>query len=613
MSNNRIKVTELDYNSIRENLKTFMKGQEKFSDYDFDGSALSTIIDVLAYNTHYNALYTNLAFNEMFLDSASKRSSVISIANNFGYTPRSCASSSADVRLTITRETSSIRTLFLPKFSAFQTTIENEQYNFYNIEDYIADKTTAGTKDTFTFDKIKLYEGTPQTQVFLCTQLNQRFKLPAKNIDLSTLTVTVQATGEIADFDKYTQAIGVLELNELSEVYYVKELDDGTYELFFGSNNLGKPIAVGNVVNVSYIITNKTLGNGARIFSYQGPGLGGAATVSTLVPSFGGRDSETIDEIKQNVFQSFYDQNRAVTVGDYRTIIKRLYSNADSVNVWGGEDADPPVYGKVFITVKPKSGSFLTPSEKAFIKTSLLKSKNVVSVLPEIVDPTFLELDVETTVYYNNTKTTRSANDIKLAVIESIEKYSEENIRNFNGIFRMSKFTKAIDDADVSIQSNITKFKLYTEVIPKFGINSQYKVNILNPIFRAKNAEEAFLSTGFFIDETDTVYYLDDDGFGNIRLFSIIRNTGNKAIKNARIGTIDYEKGIVDIKNLNILNLVDANFYFIFKTASFDVVSVRNQVVDIPLTRLKVNVIQDQSTNAGLVSGFNYKFTSSRE
>lgn len=611
MSNKRIQVADLDFDRIRENLKIYFRGQEKFSDYDFEGSALSTIIDVLAYNTHYNALYTNLAVNEMFMDSASKRSSVVSIANNFGYTPRSCSASRAKFDLVVTQAGATDPVKYLQKFSPFEATVEGETYTFYTINDYIAERSAT----TYRFFGVEVYEGIPVNKVFLCTTENQRFNLSNENIDLSTLTVIVQENGDSADFEKYERVENVLDVNSESKVYYVKELDDGTYELYFGSNNLGKPIEVGNAITATYIVTNKAAANGASLFSYQGQTLGGPAVAVSVTNSFGGAEAESLDEIKRSVSQSFFDQNRAVTVADYSSIIKRSFVNAESINVWGGEDQVPPVYGKVFICVKPRNASFLTPSDKAFIKETLLRSRNVVSVIPEVVDPTFLELGMDVNVYYDPAKTIRSADDIRLAVINAINDYTTNNLKKFNGVFRMSKFSRAIDDCDVSIQSNISTFKLYYEVAPRFNTRSQYKFSIVNPVYRTGGSvpgEESFSSTGFYIDETDNVYYLDDNGIGDIRLFSIISESGQRVYR-GNVGTIDYQTGSVDIRDLRITNLVDANLYFIFKTDSFDVLSVRNQIVDIPLNRLKVTAIQDQTSNSGLVSGLNYKFTSSRQ
>lgn len=607
-NNNRIKVSDLDFNQIRENLKTFMRGQEQFSDYDFDGSALSTLIDVLAYNTHYNALYTNLAINEMFLDSASKRSSVVSIANNYGYTPVSskCARSTLTVR--VTQENASDNIKYLPKYSSFSSTIDNTQYSFYTLQDYVAQR----NGNTYTFENVEVFEGTPQTQLFVCTEFNQKFILPNLNIDTSTIEITVQTTAEQPDYEKYSLVQDILDLTPTSKVYYLKELEDSTYQIYFGSQGLGLPIDVGNIITIRYMITNRTEGNGATLYTYTGAGLGGVVDITSSVLSYGGKDIETVQQIKYNVSQNFFDQNRAVTPGDYVAIIKRLYTNVDSINVWGGEDNDPPQYGRVYISIKPTSGPFLTPPEKSYIADSLLKSKNVVSITPLIVDPTYIELELNTTVYYNKNKTTRSADELRAVVIQGIQNYRETNLQKFDGVFRMSKFAAAIDNLDQSISSNITTFKAYCEITPKYGIASQYTLNLVNPIYTESVPEEAFKSSGFYLDNSDTIYYLDDDGVGNIRVFSVIPTTGEKVIKNASIGTINYTTGKIVVNGLKILNLYEPNFYFIIKTSSFDVVSVRNQIVDIPDSRITVNIVEDAIASGTHKGGTNYIFTKSR-
>ena len=608
-TNNRIKVSDLDYNQIRENLKTFMRGQSQFSDYDFEGSALSTLIDVLAYNTHYNALYTNLAVNEMFLDSASKRSSVVSIANNFGYVPSSCVASKAVLNVTLVQSGATSQIKYIPKFSSFSSTINSVQYSYYTLQDYSAERNS----NTYSFENVEVYEGIPQTQLFMCTELYQSFVLPNVNIDISTISVTVQQTGEKPDYVKYSLATDVLELLPVSKIFFIKELDDQTYQLSFGANGLGLSIGIGNIITVTYMITNKTLGNGAKVFTYTGNSLGGVVSCSTIATSYGGMESETIDQIKSNVSHSFFDQNRAVTSGDYISLIKRLYTNLDSISVWGGEDNDPPQYGKVFIAIKPTNGPYLTPPEKTYLTNTLLKSKNIVSVTPEIVDPSYLEIEINTTIYYNSNNTTRSSDEIVSTALTAILSYRDTNLKKFDGVFRMSKFSAAVDSIDQSILSSITTFKLYSEVIPKYNSAATYKLNIANPIYNQKVADtEAFKSTGFYIDSTDIVYYLDDDGAGAIRLYSVITNTGVKVIKNSSIGTIDYVNGIITVTGLRITNLLEGNFYFIIKTQSYDVVSVRNQIVDIPEDRITINAIQDKNTSTGLISGNNYTFTSSR-
>lgn len=607
-TNNRIKVSDLDYNQIRENLKTFLRGQSEFSDYDFDGSALSTLVDLLAYNTHYNALYTNLAVNEMFLDSASKRSSIVSIANNFGYTPKSSKTAQALVNVTVDQVGATDTFKYIPKFSSFTTSIDGTSYTFWTTADYIAERN--GT--IYQFNNVELYEGLPQTQIYVCVEANQKFVLPNTDIDLDTLIVSVQQTGENPDYVKYTRAQDVLELTASSTVYFMKELEDGTYQLYFGTNDLGKSIDTGNIVTVEYLVTNKSSGNGASGFIYSGQSLGGTVSVAVTSASVGGSEKETSEEIRTNVSKTFFDQNRSVTASDYKSIIERLYPNIDAVNVWGGEDNVPPVYGKVFISVKPSNGYYLTPTEETYISENILRKRNVVSVTPEFVEPVYVDLEMTTTVYYNKNKTTRSVDDLKTAVINTINSYNDTYLQKFDGIFRMSKYSALIDAADQSIQSSISTFKVFIEIQPKYNVNAEYKLAVANPIYNEDVPEEAFNSTGFYIDASDVVYYLDDDGAGNVRVYSKIASTGEKVIKYPSIGTINYDTGSVYITGLRITNLYEPNFYFIIKTQSYDVVSVRNQIVNIPSDRITVNVIEDVTASGSYRAGTNYTFTSSR-
>ena len=608
MSNNRIKVTDIDFNDIRENLKTFMRGQSQFSDYNFEGSALAVMLDVLAYNTHYNALYTNLAVNEMFIDSASKRSSVVSIAHNFGYIPASCKASKAIVNVTVTQAGATAQFKVLPKNSSFTTTISGESYTFYTIQDYSAERN--GTE--YLFEDVEIYEGIPQTFLFVCTELLEKFSLPNSNIDLTTLSITVQPTGEQPDYEKYVLATDVLDLTNDSKIFYVKELENETYQIYFGSNGLGKPIVPGNIITAQYVETNKAAANGASLFTYSGISLGGNTAVETTTSSFGGDEKETVEEIKYNVTKTFYNQNRAVTSGDYAAIVKKEYSDIESISVWGGEDNEPPQYGKVFLAIKPESKPYLTPTEKSFIKQSILKSRNIVSITPEIVDPVYLELEINSAVYYNRNKTTRTDGQLVSAVTNAIVNYRNLNLRKFDGTFRMSKFSTAIDAVDQAIVSNITTFKVYSEIFPKYNVKAEYKLNLGNPIYTELVPEEAFKSTGFYIDTSNTVYYLDDDGVGNVRLYTIIAGTGEKVIRNSSIGTIDYENGIIIVKGLSVINLLEPNFYFIIKTDSYDVISSKNQIIDIPTTRISVTAIQDNISSGLSPSNSTHRFTSSR-
>lgn len=606
-TNNRIRVSDLDYLDIRENLKEFLKGQSQFSDYNFEGSALSVILDVLAYNTHYNAIYTNLAINEMYMDSASKRSSVVSIANNFAYTPVSAKASKAIIDIRVNAPNATADFISLPRFSSFTSTVSGVSYNYYTASSYRADLNVG----EYLFENVEVYEGTPQTFLFVCTQELEKFILPNRDIDTATIEVSIQATASDLVATRYVLAESVLELSSTDRVYYLKELEDRTYELSFGRNNLGAPIQPGNVITVSYIVTNKTLGDGASLFVYSGQSLGGVTTVETVNPSTGGAEPESLEDIRYNVTRSFYNQNRAVTVEDYASLIKRLYPDVKSISVWGGENNSPPVYGKVFISIRPNSKPFLTPTDKSFIRESLLKARNIVSITPEIVDPTYIELEIETTVYYNKAKTLKSAEQLVSSVSQIIKNYRDINLNEFNGAFRMSKLSSAIDSSDSGIVSNITKFTAYVDVTPKYLTFGEYIINFNNPIYKS-NSGDSVISKGFFIDSTNTVYYLADDGQGKMYMYSVINETKEKVIKNSNIGSINYDTGQIKITGLYLTNLAETNLYFMIKTLSYDLIPVRNQLIDIPNSRITVSVVEDVLSRGLTASNTNYTFTSSR-
>jgi hypothetical protein len=613
-TNNRIKVTDIDFNDIRENLKTFLSGQSQFNSYDFDGSAMSVLLDVLAYNTHYNALYTNLAINEMFLDSASKRSSVVSIANNFGYLPKSAVASKAIVNITVTMPPPAPGApalndyIVISKYTPFSSSINGRSFTFYTIKDYSARKNNT----QYFFEDVEIYEGVPQIFTFICTEVEQKLTLPNLNIDISTLVLTVQENGESLDYSPYTLANNVLELTSESEVYYLKEAEDESYQIYFGTNNLGKPIVPGNVITVQYLTTNRGDGDGASVFTYTGASVGGTVTVLASSSSSGGSEKETIDEIRVNIPKSFSDQNRAVTTEDYASIIRRYYSDIKSISVWGGEDHDPPQYGKVYIAIKPNTKPYLDETEKTFIKRNVIKNRNVVSITPELVDPSYLEVELNSTIYYNSTKTTRTQGEIILAATNAIKGYRDSVLNKFDGVLRFSKLSTQIDSVDQSIVSNITTFKLWCEITPRYSIDALYSLNLGNPIYYEKVSEESFKSTGFYIDTTDRIYYLDDDGVSSIRLFYYDPTTGEKIIENDSIGTVDYVNGIVKVYGLNINRLDEPNFYFIFKTQSYDVIPSRTQIVDIPNSRISVYAIEDKLSRGVTSNINNHTFTSSR-
>jgi len=610
MANKKINVSELDFDAIKTNLKTYMQGQSEFSDYEFEGSGLSVLLDVLAYNTHYNALYTNMAINEMFLDSAVKRDNVVSIAKGLGYTPRSATAPTATVNLTVTATSSTPATLTLPKFSTFTTTIDGEAYTFYTLEE----NTTYLDGSQYVFSNINIREGT-QLSFKYTVSTGQRYIIPNAGCDTSTLTVQVQESSSTGLYETYYEGFNILDLDSTSKVFFIKEIDNQLYEVIFGDGTIGKALSNGNIVTLNYLITNKTAANSAKLFTYTGSSLlGGTVAVTTVSAASGGTDIEEIESIRYNAPRHFSTQNRGVTIEDYKSILTEEVSGIESVNVWGGENNDPPVYGKVFCSIKPVGANALTESRKASIKNEILKGRNVVSIIPEIVDPEFIHIAVQSSVYYNPRLTTRSSLDIKSIVEGIIQNYNTTDLEKFDSIFRISKLSKLIDNSEPGIVSNITKVSIHKPIDPVFNVASQYKFILVNPIYTSGQPENSVLTSPFYISgDSVNEYYIDDDGVGNLRLYYFVSQNVKDYVNN-NIGTVDYETGTVDIPTLNITSLADntSELTFFIKPSSYDVVSARNQIALILDDEIDVTVITDKLALGNSGGGTQHTFTSSR-
>lgn len=606
MANKKINVAELDFDAIKQNIKTFLKGQDTFQDYDFEGSGMSVLMDVLAYNTHYNALYNNMTINEMFLDSASKRNSVVSLSKMLGYVPRSAICSKATVSLTLTTSTVGPSVLTLPAYSTFSTSVNGVQYTFYNTSSYTI--TGAGTQ--YTFPDIKIIEGTPLTFNWPVTA-GSIYVIPNSTIDLTTLKVQVQESSSASIFETYTNGNDITIANSTTRVYFVKEIDDGLYQLTFGDGVIGKKLNNGNVVHIEYMASNLSAPNGARLFNYTGNTLISNATnnISTSVIATGGAAAEDIESIRFNAPRTYAAQNRAVTPEDYKSVIYSALPNAKSVSVWGGEDNNPPVYGKIFVCVKPVDATKLTTAEKSNLISTILNSKNVVSVQPEIVDADSINIALTVTVYYNDRETTRSAAELKTIITNTIFDYDTNELERFESIFKFSKLSRLIDTCEASIVSNITTVALRRKMTPRYNVSAQYLINLINPIFYSEVPGGSISTTGFYIYGSDELHYLDDDG-GNLRLIKY-GSTANKIVVNPQIGFINHQAGVLDIRNLHITALADIDFEISIKPASNDVVSALTSIAQIARDHLTVNVIADKTANGDLRAGYNYTFSNS--
>lgn len=597
MANKRINVTELDFDRIKENLKEFLRGQEKFSDYNFDGSGLSILLDVLAYNTHYNLLYQNLAINESFIDSASKRSSVVSKAKALGYIPRSARASTAYLNIRVTTTSTSVDVLELPKYTPFTTSNDGVVYTFYTTQSNIAYRDGS----VFVFSNIEVKEGKPLSYNYTVAEGIQ-YIIPNGNVDLTTLTVKIQESGTSSEYEIFDSAMSLLDLDGNSKVYFSKEIDNGLFEIEFGDGIIGKSLVNGNVVIFNYMVCAGNNPNGAINFHYAGPKYvsGQTEIVSTQITASNGSFAEDIESIRRNAPKMYTAQNRCVTLNDYKTLIMSLYPTARSVNVWGGENHVPVSYGDVYISIMPAEGEALSESDKQYLLNDILAPRRVVTIHPKLIDPAFIDLQLNVAYYYNPTDTRLSVHDLSTAVFNNIIAYGEANLDKFGGIFKHSAVSRVIDTTDASITNSAMTVKIHRNVPITFNQVTQYDVNLSNPIFISDSPKESIISTGFYVlNIADQLCYIDDEpisgtSLGKLRLF--YRTVSQKIILKY-IGTVNYVTGSIKIEDLIITQSASSYFTLIIKPGSTDIVSARNQIASISSKLLKITPIVNRDAD----------------
>ena len=603
----RLNVTDLDFDNIKDNLKTFLSQQDQLTDYDFEGSTMSVLLDVLAYNTHYNAVYANVLANEMFLDSADLRNSIVSHAKHVGYTPRSATSPVAFLNVVVNNATGS--TLTAARGTTFVTTVDGTTYNYI-----VKDSTTITPNDgVFTFSNLPVYEGTLVNNKFTVDVSNadQRFLIKNDLADTTTLKVTVQNSTSDTTTSTYTLATDLADVDSSSKVYYLEGAEDQQYEVKFGDGVLGASLSTGNIVTLSYIVTSAEESNGASSFSLSGS-VGGFSdvTVTTATNSANGAQAETPDSIRFNAPRQYAAQNRTVTPKDYESKVKQIYTNAQSVQVWGGEDNSTPVYGRVYISIKPVTGATLTEATKTDIITQL-KDFNVASITPVIEDPetTFLQLSVD--VKYDAKSTTRSTDSIKALLNSAITKFNTDNLQQFDNVFRHSKFIETVNKVDTSILSNITTVKMHKSFTATTTGATTYTISYNNAFYNPHSGHNAsgggiLTSSGFKINgDTTNEYFLDEDGAGNVRLYYLVGQT--RTYTNNAIGTIDYTNGSITLNSLfitEVSNVDGATSTAVRLTVipnSVDIKPVRNQVLEIDEGNTTVTVSADTyDTTSGI-------------
>jgi len=615
MASNKLSVSELDFDNIKSNLKTFLQNQSEFQDYDFEGSGFAVLLDVLAYNTHYLGFNANMLANEMYLDSADIRKNIVSLAKMLGYTPTSPKSPTASIDILVNNASGS--SITMAKGTSFTTTVDGTTYQFVTN----ADHTISASSGVYNFSGISIYEGTLVTFKYTVdsSDPDQKFIIPSVNADTSTLKVTVQNSVSDTTTATYTKASGFTSIGSTSKVYFLQEGEDGKFETYFGDGVVGKSLDDGNIVILEYIVSNKADANGASSFALSGS-VGGFTdvTITTVSNAQGGAEAQTKESIRYNAPLQYARQDRAVTTSDYETLVQEIYPNAQSVSAWGGEDDETPVYGVVKIAIKAASGSTLTDTTKESIKTQLQKY-NVASVRPEIVDPETTSLILNTTVKYDEKATTKTSDTIKSNVITTLTNYNTDTLTQFDGVFRHSKVIGLIDDTDNSILSNVTKLDIRKSFTPTLSSSTRYDVYFRNGIFNPHSGHKSasggvISSTGFKVPNDSNVYYLDDDGSGNIRRYYFVGSV--RTYVNNTQGTVDYTSGQITINSLNVAsveNIRGASSSVIEITVepeSYDIVPVRDQILEIDTANSTITVEADTFVGGSADAGIGYTTTS---
>jgi len=600
MADNRVKlISDLDFEDIKANISSFIANNSEFTDYNFKGSALNFLTDILAYNTHYNAFYLNMAINENFIDTAVTRSSVVSLAKNFGYTPRSKKSSIAEVSFTVSTTDPNGTSITMDQTNFFSTSVNNVTYVFTPI----ASQTATAQSGLYTFNDVKLREGSYATITYPVTSSpNEKFQIDTFNIDLDSVQVSVQVSESDTNVEPYSLISDITKLTPESKIFYMFETTDKKYSIEFGDGVLGYKPSPGNIVIIRFQTSSGADANGASSFTLVNEIVGNSLSSPTIeftnvVNSYGGDAEEKIDSIRLNALQNFRTQGRAVTAEDYKFFISRDYPLAQTISVWGGQDNDPPIYGKVFISFKPVDGYFLSNAAKKYILDEIIKKKNIVSIIPEIVDPEYLFLEISTDIKFNNRKTLNSAAEIKNLVLSQIQNFNDTTLTQFGTNFNYSKFSTLIDSTDPSITGNITTLKMRKNVPIILNKLLTYNIDFQNGIhpgslenkfpFKAVNDSR--------IGSPTEDLFIDDDEKGVVRIFKYTGPGFNvKSIVNANAGTINYTTGKVVLSDFSpsLVN-TDLTLDFVAKPVDYsigDISSYRNTIITILDTDIKVDV-----------------------
>jgi len=620
IKSSQINVTDLDFDDIASNLKGYLQGQDQLKDYDFEGSTMSVLVDLLAYAAHIGAVNTNIAGSELFLDSAQIRKNVVSRAKDLGFTPgsESAATAIVDVALKNVRNADgtypTTGEMSLLRGAIFNVNFDGKVFGF-TVPNTLVPSQNGSTYD---YKNVPLVQGTYASDTFVFDNqvANPKFVLSNERVDRSRIDVSVNSDGTSTT---YTLSTDVSTIKTTSTVYYTQENEEGFVELYFGDGTLGAALKDGDVITVTYVIVDDVHCNGVKTFS-QVTAINGYtdSTVTTTSVAAGGGEKESIESIKFKATKFYTSQNRLVTLNDYKAKVSEYYPNADAVAVWGGEDNDPPVYGKVFLAIKPLNSDYLSNSEKLVV-TKKLKSLNMLTVRPEIVDAEIVKILLTTTFKYNERGTTLSKGELETIVTSAINTYDDIHLTNFDAIFRHSNLIKDIDASNGAVLSNTTNVRLRKKVTAKIGQIIGYSVGFGNGFYNPNLGYNALSggitsTTGFYsVGDATNIHYYDDDGKGALREYYLSGAT--RIYTDSSAGTIDYSTGLITINAVNITSTVnvDSTIDFTMIPNGNDVVATRGILIDISAADIKVlgevDTIASGESSAGV--GFNSTSNSS--
>ena len=605
------KFTNLDFDQIKTSIKDYLRANSTFTDFDFEGSNFSVLIDTLAYNTYITAFNSNMVVNESFLDSATVRENVVSLARNIGYVPRSRTAAKAQVSFNVST-TANTPTLTLQAGLVCVGSVDNSSYTF-SIPDDISANVVSGVAS---FTNIEIYQGTFLTKQFVVDgSLDQRFILNNSFIDTSTISVYVKGINDSGLGVEYSSVDNILEVNSSSRIYLLQEVQDEKYELLFGDGLIGQKLENNAVITVNYIVTDGEEGNGASSFSFSGSIRNasnatidiGSVSVITNQSSQNGSEIESIDSVKYFAPRIYSSQYRAVTSRDYEAIIKKIYPDTESVAVIGGEELDPPEFGTVSISIKPKNGTFVSDFNKEQIKNKL-KQYSISGINQKIIDLKILYVEIDSSIYYNYAQIS-TVESLKTKVVNSLTEYSNSvDLNSFGGRFKYSKVLQIIDNTDTSITSNITKVRIRRDLMAMINQFAQYELCFGNK-FHVNSEGYNIKSTGFNISgESDTVYLTDvPNSDGKTGIISIVKplSDGTIRIVAKSAGTVDYVKGEIKLGTINIISTSKENNIIEIQAfpESNDVLGLRDLYLNFSISKSTINMVRDVIASGDEISG----------